>query len=118
MKVIKGILLFIVLAASSSALALDQAAGKVTYVHSSGDHEAFYFKIDTMPNGINYFYSNAASTGAHAGCNYKGSENILSKQLSTVLMAKASQYQVKIQYCADTNGYGLISTESGFIAVE
>lgn len=104
--------------ASPSAFALDIATGKVTYIQSSGDHEAFYFKLDTMPSGVHSFYSSATSTGSNSGCNYKGSANILSKQLSTVLMAKASQSEVKLQYCKDSQGYGLISTSSGFIAVQ
>lgn len=113
---LKKILGTLMLLTSLSAIALEETAGKVTYVQASGDQEAFYFRLDTMPEGILYFYATSQLTGTHNGCVHKGSDNIVQKLFSTLLLAKASQVQIKVKYC-QTGSYGLISANGAYLGV-
>ena len=103
---------------SNVSLAVDVAVGKVTYLQVSGDHEAFYFRLNSMPSGVHHFYSDSRSSGTQAGCNLRGSDTILQRQYSAVLAAYASGAELKIQYCKTTTGYGLTATNSGYIGLQ
>lgn len=113
---IKKIFAMLMLCISTSSIALDEATGKVAYVQASGDQEAFYFQLDTMPEGVLYFYATNQSSGTQGNCHHKGSDNIVQKLYSTLLMAKASQADVKVKYC-QSGSYGLISANGAYLGV-
>ncbi|MCG8417063.1 MAG: hypothetical protein MJE77_03855 [Proteobacteria bacterium] len=104
---------FAIISASNPARA-DTAVGKVTQVLINGQEDiTVYFKIDPMPPGVTaWLYANQRSANV-AGCTSTGSETLVDRILSLLLFLKGSDTTVRVSYCIDANGYGLITTPGG-----
>jgi len=88
----------------------DTAKGTITNLRSpSYETVTVYFKIDPMPQGVTQRFYVRSDQGSYAGCISSGSEGTFNRTYSMLLTAKASTQKITVDYCLDTNGYGLVN---------
>lgn len=100
------------------AVADQTAEGLVTQIYVHGYEEnTIYFRLSPMPPGVTQWFYARSDTGTPAGCASTGSEVILRKIIDALILAKQTREQVRVRYCLDQDGYGLITIRHGFLQV-
>ena len=108
-NLIKTIIASVVISASPFAFSAT-ATGKVTTIQvpTNTDVKTIYFKIDPMPQSVNWLYIRHGS-GTDAGCTLAGDEKTTDRAYSALLTAKASGQEILVSYCVNSNSYGLVN---------
>ncbi|KLN66543.1 hypothetical protein ZX61_02500 [Vibrio sp. VPAP30] len=62
-----------------------------------------------MPANVSQLFYVRTGSGESSGCQLKGNQDTFNRAYSTLLAAKSASKKVRIGYCVDTNGYGLVN---------
>ena len=71
--------------------------------------DTVYFKMTPMPAGVTQWFYVRTGSGSTAGCELKGDGESFKNIYSTLLTAKTSNQSITVNYCQNSNGYGLVN---------
>ena len=98
---------FLVISFSSSAIT---TKGNISILRApSYELNSIYFKLDVMPQGVTQWFYAMSVIGDQAGCSRKGNNETLNRTYAMLLAAKSSHQKVTVDYCLDSNGYGVVN---------
>ncbi len=105
----KKLIWFSLMIASFSAISAT-TIGNITNLRTTTDnYETIYFMLDKMPANVTQWFYVRSGNGVSAGCQMTGNQHTMNRAYSTLLAAKSSSKLVRIGYCVDANGYGLVN---------
>lgn len=105
---------FVLLMIIATSVFADTTTGKISIIQlpTNSDVNTIYFKLNHMPSGVTQWFYVRHGSGTSAGCSMYGNEKTTDRAYSALLTAYASSKDITVNYCSDSNGYGLVN---GFV---